>query len=151
MARALLPKQKAFVEHYAACGNATEAARRAGYSEGRARFVGCENLTKPNIQAALAALTEKTASDRIATLIERQEFWTGVMRGVDVYQKQEEQKEDGSIPAPIIEMKDRLKASELLGKVQQDFESAPITINNLWITPDTLRTIRETVYGLKTS
>ena len=151
MARALLPKQKAFVEHYAACGNATEAARLAGYSGQYARQNAPKLLQNTTIKAALAALTEKTASDRIATLIERQEFWTGVMRGVDVYRKQEEQKEDGSIPAPIIEMKDRLKASELLGKVQQDFESAPITINNLWITPDTLRTIRETVYGLKTS
>lgn len=119
MARALLPKQKAFVEHYAACGNATEAARLAGYRKPHPQ--GAENLLKPTIQAALAALTEKTASDRIATIIERQEFWTGVMRGVDVYRKQEEQKEDGYIPAPIIEMKDRLKASEHLGKAQQDF------------------------------
>ncbi len=105
--RALSPKQQAFVAHYAACGNATEAARRAGYSEGRARVIGSENLTKPAIQVALAALTEKVASERIADVIERQEFWTALMRG-----------EKGGDPEML---KLSLKASELLGKAQQDF------------------------------
>ena len=43
-----------------------------------------------------------------------------------------------------------LKASELLGRTGTDFiaDSPTTTINNLWITPDTLRTIREVVYGL---
>ncbi len=34
--------------------NATKAAIRAGYSPKTARFIGCEDLTKPNIQAAIA-------------------------------------------------------------------------------------------------
>lgn len=100
----MTPKQQAFVEHYAACGNATEAARSAGYK--KPRSVGSENLTKPDIQSALAAMTEKVISARIATAQERQEFWTAVMRADKGYEA---------------EMKDRLKASELLGKVQQDF------------------------------
>lgn len=104
MGRALLPKQQAFVEHYAACGNATEAARRAGYKKPNPQ--GAENLAKPNIQAAIAALTEKTASTRIANAKERQEFWTSVMRADEGYEA---------------DMKDRLKASELLGRAQLDF------------------------------
>lgn len=104
MARALLPKQKAFVEHYAACGNATEAARMAGYRTPNQQ--GAENLVKPGIQAALKAIADKVSSKRIADATERQEFWTAVMRGDKGHES---------------EMKDRLKASELLGKVQQDF------------------------------
>lgn len=47
-------KQRAFVEHYLTCWNATEAARRAGYSVKTARSIGSENLTKPDIQAEIA-------------------------------------------------------------------------------------------------
>lgn len=48
----LTDKQRAFIDHYFACGlNATEAAKRAGYSAKTARFIGSENLTKPNIRA----------------------------------------------------------------------------------------------------
>ena len=122
----LTSRQQAFVEHYAACGNATEAARRAGYK--KPRSVGSENLTKPGIQAALSAITSKVASARIATAQERQEFWTGVMRGVDVYKphtktvaEPTDQAPNQPPPEPEIEMKDRLKASELLGKSQRDF------------------------------
>lgn len=47
--------QARFVQEYPACGfNASEAARRAGYSENSARDIGHENLTKPKIQEALA-------------------------------------------------------------------------------------------------
>lgn len=119
-------RQQAFVEHYAACGNATEAARLAGYK--RPNPQGAENLAKPGIKAALAALTEEMSSARIATAQERQEFWTGVMRGVDVYKphtktvaEPTDQAPNQPPPEPEIEMKDRLKASELLGKSQRDF------------------------------
>ena len=48
-------RQEKFVEHYALCGNAAEAARLAGYSARTARVIGPENLTKPAVKAALAA------------------------------------------------------------------------------------------------
>jgi phage terminase small subunit len=52
----LTDKQRLFVEHYLACWNATEAARRAGYdgTEGSLRSIGSENLTKPNIEKEIA-------------------------------------------------------------------------------------------------
>ena len=100
----MTPKQQAFVEHYAACGNATQAARLAGYK--KPRSVGCENLTKPDVQAAIATLAQVKTQARIATAEERQSFWTAVLRGDDGYEA---------------DMKDRLKASELLGRCQGDF------------------------------
>ncbi|MBQ8693559.1 MAG: terminase small subunit, partial [Synergistaceae bacterium] len=48
---ALTAKQRAFVEFYT--GNATEAAIKAGYSKDTARSIGQENLTKPDIIAAI--------------------------------------------------------------------------------------------------
>jgi phage terminase small subunit len=50
---ALNNKQRAFVEVYLSTWNAAEAARRAGYSEKTARAIGHENLTKPDIAAAI--------------------------------------------------------------------------------------------------
>lgn len=55
----LTPKQAAFVEEYLIDLNATAAARRAGYSEKTASFIGHENLRKPNIAAAIASAQAK--------------------------------------------------------------------------------------------
>lgn len=99
----LTPKQQKFVEAYK--GNATEAARVAGYSgnDGTLRNVGFSNMTKPNIIAAIQARNAGEQKKRIATREDRQAFWTGIM--------QDEEKE----------LRDRLKASELLGKSEADF------------------------------
>lgn len=51
----LTAKQRVFVDEYFACNlNATEAARRAGYSSKSVRSIASENLTKPNIQAVIS-------------------------------------------------------------------------------------------------
>lgn len=55
MASDLTPKQKRFVEEYLIDLNATRSAIAAGYSEDSARVIGCENLTKPDIQEAIQA------------------------------------------------------------------------------------------------
>ena len=49
----LTPKQARFVQEYLTDLNATQAAVRAGYGAKRARVIGHENLTKPNIAAAI--------------------------------------------------------------------------------------------------
>jgi len=46
-------KQKAFIEHYIICWNATEAAISAGYSKKTARQIGSQNLSKVNISKAI--------------------------------------------------------------------------------------------------
>lgn len=50
----LTEKQTRFVEEYLIDLNATQAAIRAGYSVDTANVIGCENLTKPNIQSAIS-------------------------------------------------------------------------------------------------
>lgn len=50
----LTDKQWAFVLEYPKDWNATQAAIRAGYSKNTAGVIGFENLTKPNIRAALS-------------------------------------------------------------------------------------------------
>ena len=69
----LSPKQQRFVEEFLIDLNATQAAIRAGYSEKTAAAIGCENLTKPEIAAAIAASqaarsarTEITADHSVA-------------------------------------------------------------------------------------
>jgi phage terminase small subunit len=49
----LNPRQTLFVKEYVVCKNATEAAKRAGYSEKTAYASGKENLHKPLIRAAI--------------------------------------------------------------------------------------------------
>lgn len=99
----MTPKQSAFVDYYAASGNAVDAARKAGYKKPHPQ--GAENLQKPTIQQELAKRNKEITDRRIATIRERQEFWTAVLRGQE----------------PDADMKDRLKASELLGKCHGDF------------------------------
>lgn len=60
---ALSNKQRVFVEEYLRTWNATEAARRAGYSEKTAYSIGQENLKKPEVKAAIEArIAEKAMS-----------------------------------------------------------------------------------------
>lgn len=94
-------KQSAFVEAYN--GNATEAALKAGYSPKTAVFQGSKLLRNRKVAEALQTRQERESRARIATRQQRQEFWTETMQGTEN------------------EMRDRLKASELLGKSEGDF------------------------------
>lgn len=69
MANGLTPKQHAFVAAYigVARGNATEAARIAGYT-GPLRSIGSENLTKPDIMSAIQQWRDEVKSTGIASL-----------------------------------------------------------------------------------
>lgn len=51
----MTPKQEAFVREYLIDLNATQAAIRAGYSKRTAHVIGHENLTKPEMGAAIEA------------------------------------------------------------------------------------------------
>jgi phage terminase small subunit len=58
--RDLTDKQRLFVAEYLLDLNGAKAAVRAGYAPRTARFIACENLTKPNIRAAIdRALAER--------------------------------------------------------------------------------------------
>ena len=77
----LTPKQKAFADYYIECGNATEAAKRAGYKDSSARQIGAENLTKPSISAYIAERQKQIDDSRIADAAEVLRFYTAVLRG----------------------------------------------------------------------
>lgn len=94
-------KQKKFIEFYD--GNATEAAKKAGYSPKTAYSIGQENLKKPEILKEIQTRQEKERKEKIADRQKRQEFWTNIMSD------------------PKMDMACRLKASELLGKSEADF------------------------------
>ena len=66
-------KQELFVDAYLICGNAAEAARRAGYSRKSSRSIGSENLTKPDILTAIrarASEADSTADEVVRRLVE---------------------------------------------------------------------------------
>jgi phage terminase small subunit len=105
--RPLSVRERAFVELYMGecAGNATEAAKAAGYSGKTAASIGSRLLRKVKIRQAI---NQRAKNDpRTATRKDRQLFWTQVMLGKGKFSK--------------TSMRDRLKASELLGKSQADF------------------------------
>lgn len=60
---ALTQRQSCFVDEYVLCGNAAEAARRAGYSERTAHQIAYENLRKPEVTMAISAARQQIAVD----------------------------------------------------------------------------------------
>lgn len=113
----LTVKQKKFSDEYIISGNATDAALKAGYSPKTARFIGAENLSKPNIKSYIDKRLEELEDAAIAKQDEVLKYLTSVMRG--------EEKEETIISAGDYEQKivsidvsarDRIKAAELLGK-----------------------------------
>lgn len=88
-----------------AAGNATVAATAAGYSAKTAASIGSRLLRKVKIRAAIDARVKSDPA--VATREARQSFWSRVMLGEGRFKK--------------TSMKDRLKASELLGKSHGDF------------------------------
>ena len=67
----LTPQQADFVLHYTstpgAIGNASESARRAGYSEASARELGRQLLDKPHVRAAVDEANRQAVSGRLTT------------------------------------------------------------------------------------
>ena len=102
---ALTPKQQAFADYYIECGNATEAAKRAGYSENNVGENAAKTLKNPNVSAYIAERMEEHARKRVADANEVIEFYTAVMRG--------EVKDQFGLDASL---SDRLKAGDSLMK-----------------------------------
>lgn len=78
----LTPKQAAFVREYLIDLNATQAAIRAGYSKKTARSVGHENLTKPDIEAAIRTALDERAQKASLTA---QEVLDGLRREAEYF------------------------------------------------------------------
>lgn len=113
-------KQQRFADEYIRTGNASEAARLAGYSPKTAHRIGQENLQKPAIKAYIDKRLEELKKESIAEQDEILQYLTSVMRGEikdeqllvvgDEFGSEVEKHEKRTDTAV------RLKAAELLGK-----------------------------------
>lgn len=103
MSGTLSAKEQAFVDAYD--GNGTAACRAAGYKGSDAVLAtqASRLLRKAKVRDALEKRRAPKRAALVASRQERQEFWSAVMN------------------SPEYEPKDRLKASELLGRSQADF------------------------------
>lgn len=101
----MTPKQKAFADYYLASGNASDAARKAGYSKKTAGSIGEENLKKPAISAYIRDRMAQQDAERVASADEVLRFYTSVMRG--------EVSDQFGLEAALAE---RLKAADALMK-----------------------------------
>lgn len=99
----LTPRQRKFAELYD--GNGTQTCRKAGYQGDDHTLAQTARvlLRNADVIKAIKARETKELRPHIATRAERQQFWTEVMN------------------AKAEELRDRLKASELLGKSEADF------------------------------
>lgn len=139
----MTPKQERFVEEYLIDLNATQAAKRAGYSARTAREIGRENMDKPDIQAALqlafAARSKRVEIDQdwvlrglaaIASVDVRELFAAdgtlrpihelpdevaGAISSVEIVKRRAGDK-DGPEYVRKVRSWDKVKALELLGK-----------------------------------
>lgn len=102
---ALNEMQKAFADYYIETANATESAKRAGYSEKTARSQGQRLLTNVDISAYIRERLNEQSEKRVADANEVIEFYTAVMRG--------EVKDQFGLDASL---SDRLKAGDALMK-----------------------------------
>ena len=108
---ALTPKQARFVQEYLIDLNATQAAVRAGYSERTANRTGSENLSKPDIQAALqTAMQARQARTEVT-----QDYVIGKL--VEIADKAASDCQDSDL-----KYSNKIKALELLGKHVGAFE-----------------------------
>ena len=101
----LTPKQRRFCEEYLKSGNATEAAKKAGYKETSCRVIAAENLSKPAISAYIKRRLDEQEAAQVADSNEILKFYTAVMRG--------EVKDQFGMDASL---SDRLKAGDSLMK-----------------------------------
>ena len=91
-------RQERFAEEYVLCGNATEAARRAGYSKKTARQIAAENLTKPVVLEAIRALqAENSTQFEIA----KEDVIRGILSAINMAR---EQKNPGAMISGCVQL-----------------------------------------------
>lgn len=117
----LTEKQRRFVDYYVETGNASEAARRAGYAEKAAYRTGSENLRKPQVKAAIDARLKELEDKRIAKADEILQFLTSTLRGEVkeervVVEGTGEGRSDARIITVQVSARDRLEAAKSLLK-----------------------------------
>lgn len=117
----LTVRQKKFCDEYVACGNATQAAIKAGYSKKTAKQIGSDNLSKVYLKSYIDEKLKVLEDKKIAKADEILQYLTSCIRG-------EINEEvvvvvgtgDGTSSSEIVEKQisivERTKAAHLLGK-----------------------------------
>lgn len=112
----LTPKQKAFADFYIETGNATESAKRAGYSEKTAKVIACENLTKPYVREYVDSMLKEIGNQRIMNAEEVMTLLTSIARNQEREEVVVFSESGPQVTSKGMSAKDRLKALELIGK-----------------------------------
>lgn len=73
-------RQEKFCLEYAKCGNATESAKKAGYSERTAKSIGQRLLTFVDVKNRLQELAKIAEDEKIADIKEMQQVLTKIIR-----------------------------------------------------------------------
>lgn len=124
----LTEKQQRFIDYYIESGNASEAARRAGYKAKNADSTGRENLRKPTVKAAISARLKELEDARIAKVDEVLQFLTSTLRSeITEPHIVVEEHDDGCSEARVIDtgpsIRDRIEAAKsLLKRYPMDLE-----------------------------
>lgn len=113
-------RRRRFIDEYIICGNAAEAARRAGYSERTARVTAAELMARADIREAINMRLDELHSRRTAKASECIEFLSSVMRGEVEDTAVTPSGKPIKISARVV---DRIRAAELLLKVYGEFKS----------------------------
>jgi len=114
-------KQKRFADEYIISGNATDAAKKAGYSEKTANRIATENLSKPVIKQYIDQRLKELDDKKIAKQEEVLQYLTSVLRGesesaIVVVEGCGDGYSEARTVKKTPDEKERLKAAELLGK-----------------------------------
>lgn len=115
-------RQIRFVDEFIACGNASEAARRAGYTAKFAARQGYKLLSNPEVRAALDERRAALTTDKTLSQQQLLEFLSSVVMG-EVTDEQLMTRLTGKGTSKIerhelrASVKDRLRAAELLLKI----------------------------------
>lgn len=117
----MTPKQQLFCDYYIESLNATESARKAGYSKRTAFRIGAENMQKPAIKAYIDKRMASKTSDIVASQDEILSYLTSILRGTEVETKPMTIGQGDGMQEIVnqkfqVTPKDRIKAAELLGK-----------------------------------
>ncbi|MFC5846722.1 terminase small subunit [Deinococcus petrolearius] len=121
--RGITDMQKRFAEHIAQGFDQTEAMRRAGSTAVNPAVTASKWMRLPKVLDYLRSLPqeqqqEEARGSRIATAIERQEFWTEVMRGRG---EATFVTKEGLLTGPP-DWGSRIRAAEALARAQGDFK-----------------------------
>ena len=113
MRNKLTLKQRKFVDEYIISGNASDAARKAGYSPRTAFRSGQENMQKPAVLAEIKRRMTEIESHKIMDMTEAMQELTAIARGETTDEQLDNMGNKHQLKANSTA---RLRAIELIGK-----------------------------------